>query len=300
MEKNNEQQELDLLSLLREAFNFLYGVLKKIAGFCGYLVRLSFKYYYLLFIFMLATLAYTYYFTHGARRTYQGEITLRLNDGDTDLYKGMISSLNRYLSERDPAGLDAALQMPPEERWKIRFFSDRFMEDPQDTTISRAVISIGMSDPNAFPAIKDALIDFFKRNDYLKSLNSARIASLKEREKLLEKDIVEIDSLQKIEYFKKTDEVGVKHVQNLIFKTEKQMFYEQKLYLLGHKGGAKDALNSKSEIVSVMSVFPPSSQPFFTWRDRIKKDVIKGFLCFLLFSLLLDNRKTIIKYLRQK
>ena len=300
MEKNNEQQELDLFSLLREIFNFLYGVLKKIARFCGYLLRLSFKYYYLLFIFILATVSYSYYSTHGDRRMYKGEITLAINDGDADLYKGMISSLNRYLSERDPAGLDSALQIPQAERGKIRFFGSHFTEDPQDTTASRAIIAIGMSNPKAFPAIKNALLDFFERNDYLKSLNSARITSLKEQERVFEKDIAEIDSLQKIEYFKKRNEVEVRQEQNLIFKTEKQMFYQHKSKLLEQKEAVSKELNAKSGVVSVMSEFPPSSQPYLTWRDRIKKDVMKGFLCFLLFSILLDKRKPIINYLRQK
>jgi hypothetical protein len=300
MEKNNEQQELDLFSLLREIVNFSYGVLKKVAGFCGYLLRLTFKYFYLLFIFILAAVAYTYYTTHGPRMTYKGEVTLALNDGDANLYRGMISSLNRYLAERDPAGLDSALQIPKAEKWKIRFLSDQFTVDPQDTTALRAVITIGLGDPKAFPAIKNALVNFFERNDYLKSLNSVRIAFLKERERLVDIDIAEIDSLQKVEYFKKLNEVEVKQEQNLIFKTEKQMFYRYKLDLLKLKENINEELNAKSGVVSVISEFLPSSQPFFTWRDRIKKDVIRACFGFLLFVLLLDNRKPIIKYLREK
>jgi hypothetical protein len=278
----------------------LYRLLKKIAEFCGYLLRLSFRYYYLLFAFILAAIAYSYYTTQDSYKTYAGEITLILNDGDVTLYEGIISSLNRYINKGDPEQLDDLLQIPPEKRLKIRSFDASFMEDPQDSTASRAVISICMSDPDAFPAIKNALIDYFERNEYLKSLNSARIASLREQERVFEKDIAEIDSLQKIEYFQRMNEVVFKQERNLLFKTEKQMFFEPKLKLFERKEKVSKKLNARPGVVTVMSAFPPSSAPSLPFRKKVKQDVAIGFLFFFLLAIFLDKRKPIIGYLREK
>ena len=299
MEKNNEQQELDLFSLLRTIFNFLCNILKQIAGFCGYLLRVVFKYYYLFLIFILAAVAYSYYRTQGPFKIYEAKFTLSINDGDTDLYSEMISSLNRYLLDGDSGRLSSILQISPAEGAKMRAIGNRFVMEPQDSTL-RIVIAVIIKDPIVFPTIKKALIDYFNNNDYLKSLNSVRIASLKEREKLFEKDIAEIDSLQKIEYFQKTNEIDVKLDQKLVLKTNKPMFYSDKLNLLKQKEAVTKELTAKSEVVNLINEFPPSRKPFITMRDVIKKNIAIAFLLSFFLALFLDNWKPIINYLRKK
>ena len=297
MEKNNEQQELDLFSLLRSTFNFLCNILKQIAGFFGYLLRVTVKYYLLFLLSIFVAVAYSYYSTHGSRRVYRAEFTLSLNDGNLNLYSEMMTSLNRYLAGKDPDGFDNILQIPSAERGKVCAIGNRVVED---STRLKMVIAVLLNDPDAFPVVEKALIDYFKNNDYLKSLNVVRIASLKEREKLFGKDIAEIDSLQKIEYFQKTNETGVKLDQKLVFKTDKQMFYTDKLNLLAEKEAVTKELTAKSEIVSLVNEFPPGTRPFVTLPDIIVKNIVIAFLLFLFLSLLWDNRKPIIDYLRKK
>ena len=299
MEKNNEQQELDLFSLIRKTSNFSYNVFKKITRLCGYSLRISFKYYYVYLIFILAAVAYSYYKTQGPFKIYESRFSLSINDGDSDLYSEMISSLNRYLLDGDSGSLSSILQISPAEGGKVQAIGNRFVTEPQDST-SRIVIAVILKDPNAFPAIEKALIDYFNNNDYLKSLNLVRVASLKEREKLLEKDIAEIDSLQKIEFFQKTNEMEVKLDQKLVLKTNKPMFYSDKLILLKQKEAVTKELTAKSEIVNLINEFPPSKKPFITMRDVIKKNIAIAFLLSFFFSLCWDNRKSIIDYLRKK
>ena len=300
MEKNREQQELDLLSLIRETFNFLYNILKRIAGFCGYLLRVSFRYYYLFLVFILAAVAYSYYKTQGPFRIYDSRFTLSINDGDNNLYSEMIASLNRYLLDGDPGGFASILQIPQVEGGKVCNIGNRFITETQDSSALRIVVAVIMNNPDVFPTIEKALIDYFKNNDYLKSLNSARVAALKERKKLLKKELAEIDSLQKIEYFQKTNEVEVNLDKKLILKTNKQMFYSDKLSILEEKEAIAKELAARSEIVSLISDFPPSTKPFVTMRDVIKGNIAIAFLLALFLSLFLDNRKQIIDYIRQK
>ncbi|MDR1729154.1 MAG: hypothetical protein LBR52_00625 [Prevotellaceae bacterium] len=301
MEKNNEQQELDLFSLLEKTGNFLYGILKKIAGFFGYLLQLTFRYYYVFFLFMFAAAAYSYYVTHGARRLYKAEFRVILNDGDLNTYSEIISSLNRYLENRDSERFDDLLQIPPQERGKVGGIFHSVVEG-QDSVVKNTIIGItvGISSPEVFPTIEKALIDYFKRNDHFNSLNAVRIASLKERERILEKDIAAIDSLQKIEYFQKTNESVIKVDQKMILKTEKQMFYADKLKLLEEKEAVSKELATQPEVVTVVSEFLPSLKPYVSMRHVIVKYVLAAFLLFLFLALLWDNRKSIISYLRKK
>ena len=300
MGKNNEQQELDLFLLLQKIVDFSYNILKKMAGFCGYLLRIVFKYYYLFLIFILAAVAYSYYKTQGPFKTYEAKFTLSINDGSPDLYLEMTSSLNRYLLDEDPHGLDRILQIPKEEGGNVCGIGNLVIVEPRDSSSLRIILAVIIKDPNTFPTVKKALIDYFNNNDYLKSLNSVRIASLKEREKLLEKDIAEIDSLQRIEYFQKTNEVDVKLDPKLVLKTNKTMFYSDKLILLKQKEAVTKELTAKSEIVNLINEFPPSKKPFVTIRNVIVKNITISFLLSLLLSLFWDNRKLIIDYLRKK
>ncbi len=299
MEKNNGQQEMDLLLLIRKIFDFSCNVFKKIAGFFGYLLQIIFRYYYLFLIFILAAVAYSYYKTHGHFRVYRAEFTLSINDGDSDLYKEMVSSLSNYLKDEDPSALASALKMDPAEGGKICAIGIRCDIEPIDST-SRAVLAVIMTDPAIFPALENAIIDYFNNNIYLKSLNSARIASLKEHEKLLEKDIAEIDSLQKIEYFQKTGEIGFKLDQKLLIKADKQMFYSDKLDLLKEKEAVSKELAAKPDVVSLVSEFAPSTKPFIRMSDVIVLNIIIAFLCFLAVAISWENRKSIISYLKKK
>jgi len=306
MEKNNEQQELDLFSLLGKIVNSLYYTLKKIAGFLGYLLQLTFRYYYVFFLFMFAAAAYSYYATHGDRRVYKAEFRVMLNDGDLNTYSEIIKSLDRYLKNKDSERFDNILQMPPQERGKVSALFYSVVEE-KDTIVMNTTIGItlGMSDPEVFPTVEKALIDYFKKNPHFDALNTVRIASLKERERILEKDIAEIDSLQKIEYFQKTNESVIKLDQNkldqkLILKTEKQMFYVDKLELLKEKEAVSKELATQSEVVTVVSEFPPSLRPFVAMRHVIVKYALIALALFLSLALLWDNRKPIIGYLRKE
>jgi len=290
MEKNNEQQELDLFSLLQR----VGGLFKKVAEFLGYLLRLSFRYFYLPLIFVLATGVYSYH-QASSHKTYRANLVLSLNDGNMDAYKEILISLKRYLKDRDRGGLDNLLQIPQEARNEIHSIVSRIDINPQDSTELQLAITVFIGNPNAFPAIQQALIAFLNNNEYLKSLNSVRIASLKERERLLEKDIVEIDSLQRIEYFQRSSgEQSVQLNQQLVFKTDKQMFYTDKLELMERKEAVTKALSAKSEVVSLISTFPASSEPFITIRDVIVKNIIIAFLVALLLALLLVIDPTVM------
>ena len=288
MGNNNEHQELDLLTLIRKTFDFSYRILRKIAGFLGHLLQLTFKYKYVFLGVFAVTLVYAYYTCSKGSKTYRAGLILELNDGDANFYSGEIVSLNRY---------PAVLQLSNETAGKFMNVGISFSINSNDSTLLRAELSIGLTDPQVFPEIKDALIDYFDRNEYLKSLNTARVASLEMINNILERDIAEIDSLSKIEYFQKKTQEAILS-DRLILKPGIQLFYSDKLTLLEQKDQVTKELTVKSGIVTILSEFQPAENPAPSFRAVAVKYEIAAFILFLLFALLWNNRKCILNYLR--
>jgi len=296
MENNREHQEMDLLTLLRKLFDFLYRILKKVAHFFGHLLQLTFKYKYIFFTIVAITAAYAYYCVETGK-TYEARLILELNDGDSDFYSGTITSLNHYFEDEDPVGIASTLQLPDKYVGKLAYIGSSFSINPIDSVLSRAEISLILTDRQTFPVIKKAFVDYFKRNEYLKSLNAQRLAFLETTNSLIEKDIAEIDSLSQIEYFqKKNNEATLS--EGLVLKTGKQLFYSDKLILLEQKDKVTKELAVKSEILTILSEFEPTKKPMTTFLKLSVKHGIISLISFLLLALLWDNRKCIINYLR--
>ena len=164
----------------------------------------------------------------------------------------------------------------------------------------KIVIRIGLRDRNAFSTIENALVNYFNTNEYLISLNISRLNSLKEKESMFLKNMAEIDSLQRIEYFEKKNENSIKLDQKLIIKTDKQMFYYNKIDILKQKEDISRNLISKIDITSVISKSQPTAKPLNSLGKTLIKNLIIIYILFLLISLILEYRKPIFDYLRER
>ena len=288
MGNNNERQEIDLLTLIHKTFDFSYRMLKKIAGFFGHLLQLTFKYKYVFLGVVAVMLAYAYYTYSKTKETYNACVVLELNDGDANFYTKEIASINRTPS---------VLHLSKEYAKKFINVGISFSENSNDTTALRAEFTIGLTDPEAFPVMKNALIDYFNRNEYLKSLNASRLAALNANYNRLEKDIAEADSLIKVDYFQKSTQ-GLILSDKLIVQPEIHLFYSDKLVLVFYKNQTAKELAVKSGIITVLSEFQPTVNPASSFRILAIKYEIAAFILFLLFAILWDNRKCILNYLR--
>ena len=305
MEDNKEKQELDLFVLFQKIWDFLYKIFKKGIGLCGYLLQICYKYKYLFLLVIAAVAAYSYYATQGPRKVYSGQFLSRLNDGDSDIYRGILQSLNKYLDDEDLKGLADALQIPVEKAGKIAYFGFNFALEPVDTTKTttlparkRAFISIGTVDINAFPELKEILINHFKKNEYLISFNNTRIISLKEKERILEKEIATLDSLQKVVYFQNAVNHEIKLEQGLRIITDKQMFYHDKLMLLKEKEEITNELAQNPEIMTIISESSPTKKAVNTFIGEFKKFGPLAFLLSFIIFLFWEHRRTVLGYLR--
>ena len=285
MGNNNEHQELDLLTLIRKTFDFSYRVLKKIARFLGYLLQLAFRYKYVFLAVVAVTLPYAYY-SSKVHKSYRAGMILELNNGDANFYSGEIAALNRFPS---------SLQLPDEYAGNFRGADISFSINPNDSAALRAELSFGFVNPHSFPVMKNALIDYFKRNEYLKAMNAARMASLEMTNNVIDQNLAELDSLSKIEYFVK-NAVEVTVSNTLLLRAGKQMFYPEKLTLLEEKAKVAEALAVKSEIVTVLSEFQPvPATSFFSFAVKY---LTISIISFLLLAMLWSNRKCIMNYLQ--
>jgi len=305
MEDNKEKLELDLFTLIQKAWDLVCDVFKKIVGFLGYLLQIVYKYKYLYLIFILLAAGYSYRSTRG--KAYRGQFTVRVNDGDLYIYRKILESLSHYIEAEDGKGLADALNIPAEKAYKIAFFGWGFDPEAVDSTSTmpkrnRGFIKIGVTDRDAYPELRDVLINHLKNNEHLASFNNARITSLREREQILDKEIAMIDSLQKVEYFhsEANPEIKLHQGQGLRIKTDKQMYYTDKLKLITERDDIRKELQQNPEIITVILDALPTKQPVNTLKGAFKQYVKLALMLSLILSLCWEFRKTIFNYLRGK
>jgi hypothetical protein len=323
MEEKSEKQELDLLILFQKIFNFFFLIIKKIVEFFGYLLRLIYRYKYIFLLFIIVAIAISIYKTTGDRKMYKAEIILKVNDGDSFLFSEMINNLNQYIKDNDFTGLARILNTSVENTKKISFLKPYFMIDlNNDSTVDlidydnkyelsdtvnirvsdRIVVSSGIKDINIFPELKKILLDYFNSSKYLVLLNDNRLSQLKEKELFYDRNIRELDSLQRIEYFeKKSNRPEVKMDQTgLLMYSEKQMFYKDKMKILQEKEKVSKELTENSEIVKVIIESQPSSKSINSLSKTFLQYISIFTVLFFIVIILFQNRKCIINYLKNE
>ncbi|MCB9018320.1 MAG: hypothetical protein WCU80_00430 [Paludibacteraceae bacterium] len=295
------------------------SIIKELCSYMGFLLRKTFKYKWLLLLFWLAAIGYSLFQTTGSRKIYEGDMILSIHDGSSSFYADMLSTLDKYVKDKDSEGLAAALDIPDTLAMKVRYIKPHFLIDVNKDSIYDMVdysdkyeasdsvyvrmkdginVTLGMGDVRSFPAMETALVSYFMRNRYLQDLNMSRISYLDEMEKSLKKDLVELDSLQRLEYFERSTN-GVNILKDLKINTDKQMFYFNKEDILKKKKSVSGDLLSKAEVVSVSKSYQPT---FKSVNSKIKVafgNCLKAYLLFLIVALLFDYRKSILDYLNR-
>lgn len=314
-----ENKEMNIFTMFKKIGLYGYALLKWMASYIGKMLQLTYRYKVLLAIFFIVAVAYALYQTTGDRKVYRGDMTIAINDGDSFQYAEMINALDQYVKDLDPEGLAKALSISDEIAKEVRFVKPYFQIDMNKDSLSDMVdyngkyqasdtsnirlrnglvISLGMQTTDHYEEMELAIMEYLADNEYLQDLNRARIVSLSEMEKSLRNDLAQIDSLQRIEYFKKSSN-GI-NLKDLQINTDKQMFYFNKVDILKRINTIVTQLDAKQEIASVTSKFQPTKKAVNKKSTAIIQNVAIAYLLFLLIALFLKHKKAIMDYLKEK
>lgn len=325
--ENEKNQEMNIFTMTSRIGNALLGLLKGILSILGYILRTAYQYKLLFLIFAIATVAFSLYQSREDNRTYEGNLYLKLNDGDAVIYKTLIHDLNEYAKGNDVEGLAKELDITEELANRIDKISAHAVIDKNKDSIidyidykdavetgdtvdfalpDQLVITAKIKGIEEFSQFEEALKKYFSKNDYLVSLNIARIKLQEEKEWMFHNVLMNLDSLQKVEYFKNNNgtclefsSINEKKANVPFVKAKKQMFYNDMEKLFDITGKIEKDMSANLDVVTVLSDFHPTNKPTNTFCKTLLLNGLIALGLFMVAALLWHNKKNINKYLKK-
>lgn len=324
--ENENNQEMNIFSMTSRLGRAIYGVIKWILSILGYILRAAYQYKLLFLIFALLAVGFSLYESREDNRTYEGYLHLKLNDGESVLYQTLVRDLNEYAKEADVEGLAQELDVSQDLAGRIvKLDAHHVIDKYRDTTVDyidyknrvplgdtvdfavpdQLVISARVKGIEEFAQLEDALKKYFSKNDYLVSLNIARIKLQEEKEWMFHNALMNIDSLQKVEYFKNNNganclefsSINEKKANVPFVKAKKQMFYDDMQKLFDITGKIEEDMSANLDVVTVLSSFHPAKAAVNSFAKLLCRNGLVALLLFLFIAMIWRHKKEIRKYL---
>ncbi len=322
---NMDQQEMNIFQVMGRIGRSIGRFFCSIASMFGEIARLAYKYKYLFLIFLALTIALCVYQRRDEAKMYRAQMYMLINDGDVFTYNAMLEQLSQYPMRNDTEGLAEAMDVSVEVASKIYGFQlfhvidinqDSVMDfvdykhdiDLGDTLNyimpNQAVVRAKLNDLSCCEEVQKALLAYFSKNDYLASLNIARLSSLEEREWMFHNALMNLDSLQKIELLKGPSyamEFASKRQESKPFMTTKrEMYYNDMKALFDINEKIAVDMSTNLEVATVVSNMQPEyklENP--TWKIVLFTSLL-GFILFALSAFVWDRKDQIVSYLKNE
>lgn len=326
--ENENNQEMNIFTMTSRLGRAIYGVIKWILSILGYILRAAYQYKSLFLAFVLLTIGFSLYESREDNRTYEGYLHLKLNDGEVVLYKSLVNDLNRYSKKKDVEGLAKELDVTEDLAARIvkldaHSVIDKYRDSivdyidyknsvPVGDTVDFAVpdqlvISAKIKGIEEFKSLQEALQKYFSKNDYLVSLNIARIKLQEEKEWMFHNALMNLDSLQKIEYFKNPggnylefSSLNEKKASVPFIKAKKQMFYDDIQRLFEITGKIEEDMAANLDVVTVLSDFHPVKAPVNSLPKLLLCNGLIALVLFLAVAMIWRYKKNINRYLKKE
>ncbi len=324
--ENENNQEMNIFSMTSRLGRAIYGVIKWILSILGYILRAAYQYKLLFLVFALLAVGFSLYESREDNRTYEGYLHLKLNDGESVLYQALVRDLNEYAKEADVEGLAKELDVSAELAARVvKLDAHHVIDKYRDTTVDyidyknrvplgdtvdfavpdQLVISARVKGIEEFAQLEDALKKYFSKNDYLVSLNIARIKLQEEKEWMFHNALMNIDSLQKVEYFKNNNganclefsSINEKKANVPFVKAKKQMFYDDMQKLFDITGKIEEDMSANLDVVTVLSSFHPAKAAVNSFPKLLLCNGLLALALFVIVAMIWRNKKKIHQYL---
>ena len=319
--ENENNQEMNIFTMTSRLGRAIYGVIKWILSILGYILRAAYQYKLLFLAFAIVAIGFSLYESREDNHTYEGFLHLKLNDGESVLYQTLVHDLNEYSKEEDVAGLAKELEVSEELAARIvKLDAHHVIDKYRDTTVDyvdydnsvplgdtidfavpdQLVISARVKGIEEFAKLEEALKKYFSKNDYLVSLNIARIKLQEEKEWMYHNALLNIDSLQKIEFFKSNggnylefSSINEKKASVPFIKAKKQMFYDDMQKLFELTGKIEEDMSANLDVVTVLSSFHPAKAPVNSFAKLMCRNGLIALLLFLAIAMIWRYKKNI-------
>jgi hypothetical protein len=321
MSKQNDVKEIDLLELFRLLGNGIKNALLAIIKAILFLFVFGIKKTHWISLFIIAGALTGWLYYSSTDRYYSSELIAQPNGISAVEMVEYINDLNKHCIKRNTDALSLTLQQPDSVAQKIKnieafyyidvngdrkgdFVDIKRIYNPEDTTKkidnNKILVQVQVFDNKIFEKIKTGIFHYISSNPYLTKLNQIRINELKELISYTKIEVLKLDSLQNVEYFKTNSSFTSSNDNRLMFISEKdkQMYYKDKIILLYQKQEYIKELELATKPLTIIKDFTP-----LAIEENPKRKYIVGFglwfgaVGYLLF-LILRFKERINNYIK--
>ncbi len=330
MENKEQQEEMNIFQVMSRVGRAIGGFFRSVLSYIGEFCRLMYRYkivFLILFVFALGCLGV--YLRRESKAAY-AQMHVVINDGNMFVYENLINQLNGYLVTRQTEGLADALGITSELASKLQSFRYKHVIDENKDSIAdwvdymdvvncgdsmvmknQFILQVRMTSLDDCAEVQKSLVSYFSKNDYLASLNIARLASLEEREWMFHNALLNVDSLQKVDFFSKDPHYKMefaskKEEEKPLLTTKREMYYDHLKNLFDINEKIAVDLSANLEVITVVSDLQPcrvyglADYSYVMFVKSPTGKVIIGVVFVVLIIILYDQRKRVLEYLRKK
>jgi len=319
--EGNNSKEINLLQLISLFLNWLSKLVKNLFNFFGYLIKLCFRRWLIVIIIISLCFLYGQFLARPSARSYKAEAMAILYGSDTQTAKEVFKQLENTLSSNNLISLATKLSLPDSVANNIlevrSFYVIDYLDDGvadvidfKNTHSNTDTLNLRMQNQiyirlvtrniNQVPQVQVALLRYLNNNEMMKSKFEAKKNVFLQSISICDREMLRIDSLAKVTYFKEYDK-QLKFDNNtlLIGKQDKQLFYTDLLRLQEIKSNAEMQLAEYKQPMELPSGFVVNPNPLNGRTKYGLLSILIGFALSIVVSLLLENTKNISVYLKK-
>jgi hypothetical protein len=320
--KNSKDEEIDLSDLFRRLRKSIIRLLKVTGR--GSLITLSFliRKWLPLSLSIILGIGASCLMKVSSPSIYTSDLIIKSNAVPNADMMTHIDKLNKFCAENNRPALAQALSLEPDQikniidiksYWIIDMANDGIPDyiDANEIHTPYDTLNTKMSDRMAIRAkitsatmlltLQDGLISYITKDSLFQQKNRIRLKQTSDLLSMLNYDITQLDSLQKIKYFEETKNLRSKTGGQMVFLQEQktQLVYPDKYNLNEKKQLLETEQDLYKDIVTVLSEFSLPAK-----RDNgtlfYGKYLIPAFFLFtLLILVIISNFKKLDEILRR-
>jgi hypothetical protein len=308
-------------------FAWLKNMFIKFFKLAGHSAQLNFKYLYIWPIVLVITLAIIYYlglniFHFGLKKLYKAETTAIFRGPSINTFKTIMAPIEKanYLGKK--TDLSSVLSIPEKVAksiYKVESYhiidigrdsipdivdysGKHDLRDTLDVLMyDRMQLAIFTTDVTQLDLIERQLYNYLNSHPSLVSINEVKHRELKAKLRSVEREIERIDSMATIVYLDNNKpQINITDNSLLIGEQKRQIVSEELLGLHDLKVGLVMELVNYDSPVSFLDNFVLDPLPVNRKIEYLIYILLETYIISSLLCILIDNRKKILNYLKNK
>jgi len=323
MEEEKKQNEINLLDLMQLFFRGLKKCGLSLLNLLGNTLRLLYRHKILTCIILAFGIAYGYYSGRPSNRVFRAEAMAVLNGSLAQTVKEVSRQLENASQLSDFTSLSARLDLPDSIARNIisieSFYVIDFLNDSTPDMVdfghrhswkdtlnvrmpNRLFFRVRTRDVSQLPVFEQAFVNYFNTNAQLLGEFNVKKSNLAQEIRMLDSELIRLDSLADISYFRWLPEQQVEFRGNTLFVGEqrKQLFHWDFQVVQRRKMRREFEFVNFTAPVVLPTGFIVSPHPEKGRIRYMATYFFIGLIVSISLSLFIEHRKHILNYLQTK